>query len=132
MEPEDAAKAERDAATRAVIDELKVLYKQKLLPVEQTFMFNRFYSPLMTDSEFEAKPMVLLIGQYSTGKTTFIRYLLGCDFPGQRIGPEPTTDRFVAVLSGHEDRILPGNGDCVRALRMLSSQRGAHACTPPL
>ena len=30
---------------------------------------SRFYSPLMTDSEFEAKPMVLLIGQYSTGKT---------------------------------------------------------------
>jgi len=105
------AKQARDAATRMVIDELKVLYKQKLLPVEQTFMwvtsfltfkrnspefsclklisrfilneiispkisihgsnrFNRFYSPLMTDSEFESKPMVLLIGQYSTGKTT--------------------------------------------------------------
>jgi hypothetical protein len=31
-------KADRDAATRMVIDELKVLYKQKLLPVEQTFM----------------------------------------------------------------------------------------------
>jgi hypothetical protein len=24
----------------------------------------------MTDAEFEAKPMVLLIGQYSTGKTS--------------------------------------------------------------
>jgi len=36
-----------------VIDELKAIYKQKLLPVEQTFFFNRFYSPLMTDSEFE-------------------------------------------------------------------------------
>merc|ERR1740138_855623 len=88
-------RADRDAATRMVIDELKVLYKQKLLPIEQTFMFNRFYSPLMTDAEFESKPMVLLIGQYSVGKTTFIRYLLGRDFPGQRIGPEPTTDRFV-------------------------------------
>jgi len=40
----------------------------------------------------------MLIGQYSVGKTTFIRYLLGRDFPGQRIGPEPTTDRFVVVL----------------------------------
>lgn len=42
----------------------------------------------------EAKPQVLLVGQYSVGKTSFIRYLLGQDFPGQRIGPEPTTDRF--------------------------------------
>jgi hypothetical protein len=41
-----------------------------------------------------AKPQVMLIGQYSVGKTSFIRYLLGRDFPGQRIGPEPTTDRF--------------------------------------
>jgi EH domain-containing protein 1 len=41
-----------------------------------------------------AKPQILLIGQYSVGKTSFIRYLLGRDFPGQRIGPEPTTDRF--------------------------------------
>lgn len=41
-----------------------------------------------------AKPQVLLVGQYSVGKTSFIRYLLGRDFPGQRIGPEPTTDRF--------------------------------------
>jgi GTPase SAR1 family protein len=30
--------------------------------------------------------MVLLLGQYSTGKTTFIRYLLERDFPGARIG----------------------------------------------
>lgn len=36
----------------------------------------------------------MLVGQYSTGKTTFIRYLLEQDFPGIRIGPEPTTDRF--------------------------------------
>ena len=44
-----------------------------------------------------AKPQVLLIGQYSVGKTSFIRYLLGRDFPGQRIGPEPTTDRFTGA-----------------------------------
>jgi len=35
--------------------------------------------PYMSDADFDAKPMVLLIGQYSTGKTTFIRYLLERD-----------------------------------------------------
>lgn len=45
-----------------------------------------------------AKPQVLLVGQYSVGKTSFIRYLLGREFPGQRIGPEPTTDRFTGML----------------------------------
>lgn len=37
--------------------------------------------------------MILLVGQYSTGKTTFIRHLLERDFPGIRIGPEPTTGK---------------------------------------
>lgn len=37
------------------------------------------------------------------------RYIIGRDFPGARIGPEPTTDRFNAVMWGPEDRIVPGN-----------------------
>ena len=45
------------------------------------------------------RPMVMLVGQYSTGKTTFIRYLLEQDFPGIRIGPEPTTDRLVSLYN---------------------------------
>lgn len=67
----------------------------------------------MDDQDFEAKPMVLLLGQYSVGKTTFIRHLIGRDFPGIRIGPEPTTDRFVALMHGVEDKVIPGNALCV-------------------
>lgn len=63
----------------------------------------------MKPSDFDAKPMVLLLGQYSVGKTSFIRYIIGRDFPGARIGPEPTTDRFNAVMWGPEDRVIPGN-----------------------
>ena len=47
---------------------------------------SQFHSPYLRASDFEAKPMVLLLGQYSVGKTSFIRYLLGRDFPGIRIG----------------------------------------------
>merc|ERR1712183_171915 len=50
-----------------------------------------------------------LMGQYSTGKSTFIRHLLERDYPGLRIGPEPTTDKFVTVMHGKTDRIIPGN-----------------------
>ncbi len=46
----------------------------------------QFHSPLLQSSDFNAKPMVLLLGQYSVGKTSFIRYLLGRDYPGIRIG----------------------------------------------
>lgn len=47
------------------------------------------------------------------GKTTFIRYLLDKAYPGEHIGVEPTTDRFVAVMNGAEDRVIPGNAAAV-------------------
>ncbi|THU67486.1 hypothetical protein C4D60_Mb05t25130 [Musa balbisiana] len=80
-----------------IIDGLKRLYSQKLELLEITYRFNEFASPLLTNSDFDAKPMVMLLGQYSTGKTTFIKHLLKCDYPGATIGLEPTTDKFIVV-----------------------------------
>lgn len=37
------------------------------------------------------------------------RYLLEQDFPGMRIGPEPTTDSFIAVMQGEVEGTIPGN-----------------------
>lgn len=36
-------------------------------------------------------------------------YLLEQDFPGMRIGPEPTTDSFIAVMHGDTEGVIPGN-----------------------
>ncbi|KAI8890118.1 hypothetical protein K501DRAFT_237829 [Backusella circina FSU 941] len=82
-------------------------------PLEVTYNFEGFHSAPLTDSDIEAKPMVLLIGQYSTGKTTFIHYLLDKKYPGEHIGVEPTTDRFLAIMNGAEDRVTPGNAAAV-------------------
>jgi len=99
--------AERTALISA---RLKTMYKKSILPVEKRFRYDYFYeSPMLSDIEFDSKPQVMLIGQYSVGKTSFIRYLLGSDFPGQRIGPEPTTDRFTVLINGPEERTIPGN-----------------------
>lgn len=111
-----------------VLDGLKKTYKRKLLPLEKTYMYGDFHSPHLNDGDFDAKPMVLLIGQYSTGKTTFIRYLLERDFPGIRIGPEPTTDRFMAIMHGPHDQVTPGNAlavDQTRQFRALQNYGNA-------
>ncbi|KDP20684.1 hypothetical protein JCGZ_21155 [Jatropha curcas] len=102
-------------AVTSIIDGLKRLYLEKLKPLEVTYRFNDFVSPLLTNSDFDAKPMVMLLGQYSTGKTTFIKHLLRCNYPGAHIGPEPTTDRFVVVMSGSDERSIPGNTVAVHA-----------------
>ena len=39
-----------------------------------------------SDADFLARPMVMLVGQYSTGKTTFVQHVLERDFPGIHIG----------------------------------------------
>lgn len=103
------------SSVTSIIDGLKRLYIQKLKPLEVTYRFNDFVSPLLTNSDFDAKPMVMLLGQYSTGKTTFIKHLLKCSYPGAHIGPEPTTDRFVVVMSGPDERSIPGNTVAVQA-----------------
>ncbi|XP_010252585.1 PREDICTED: EH domain-containing protein 1-like isoform X1 [Nelumbo nucifera] len=99
----------------SIVDGLKKLYTEKLKPLEVTYHFNDFVSPLLTNSDFDARPMVMLLGQYSTGKTTFITHLLKSSYPGAHIGPEPTTDRFVVVMSGHDERSIPGNTIAVQA-----------------
>ncbi len=104
------------------------------------------------EDEFFSKPHVLMIGQYSTGKTSFIevlypnpnsnpplslptssppcpawsthqlmdlrtsfvvvvvvvviQYILGRSFPGQRIGPEPTTGKTLAADTCLERSLL--------------------------
>ncbi|RYR12012.1 hypothetical protein Ahy_B04g069526 [Arachis hypogaea] len=99
----------------SIVDGLKKLYVERLKPLEVTYRYNDFASPLLTNSDFDAKPMVMLLGQYSTGKTTFIKHLLRCDYPGAHVGPEPTTDRFVVVMSGPDERSIPGNTIAVDA-----------------
>jgi EH domain-containing protein 1 len=44
----------------------------------ETFLWS-----VQTESDFDAKPSVMLLGQYSTGKTTFIKHLLGSSYPGK-------------------------------------------------
>ena len=62
-----------------------------MLPIEETYMYDKFYETLMNDNDFEAKPMVLLIG------------------------PEPTTDKFISVMFGDSERVIPGNAAAVSA-----------------
>ena len=96
-------------AVDSISDGLKQLYFKYVRPLEEAYSFPMFHTPLLQEQDFDAKPMVLLLGQYSTGKTTFAEYILGREYPSSMIGPEPTTDRFVAVMHSHDERVIPGN-----------------------
>ena len=93
----------------SILDGVKQVYREKVRHLEEQYLTHVFHQPLLNDRDWDAKPMVLLVGQYSTGKTSFIKYLLDMEFPGMHIGPEPTTDGFQAIMYGGESRALPGH-----------------------
>ena len=67
-------------------------------------------SPIFQDSILLVKyafffPLVI---RNRFSQTSFIEFLLGRQYPGQLVGPEPTTDKFCAVYHGNEDNIIPG------------------------
>jgi GTPase SAR1 family protein len=92
-----------------VANGLQKLYEEKLLPLERDCNFHYFHQPEIPAAYFSSRPLILTVGQYSTGKTTFIEHLLGGKYPTSQIGPEPTTDRFVAICHGDQPQIIPGN-----------------------
>ena len=105
------------ASARPEEPSLQQIYKRAFLPLEMHCHHAHFLGPPLSDASIVGKPTVLLIGPYSVGKTSFIRYLLGRDFQGMRIGPEPTTDRFVSIMHGRSDKIVPGAALCSQADR---------------
>ncbi|CAM9517281.1 unnamed protein product, partial [Heterosigma akashiwo] len=77
----------RDRTSQNVIEGLKQIYSQLLKPIEEMYHFDKFDYETITDAELDAKPSVLVLGQYSTGKTSLIKYLIGRDYPSIHIGP---------------------------------------------
>lgn len=61
------------------------------------------------DATLKWKPLVLIIGNYSSGKSTLINELIGQDV--QRTGQAPTDDSFTIITSdtGYEDVETPGS-----------------------
>jgi len=91
------------------MQELWGLYSEAVLPAEESSFFDHFKQKPITIQEFLAKPQVLLLGQYSTGKTSMIRWLTGTASVHFDVKPEPSTDKFMAVMHGRSERLILGN-----------------------
>lgn len=75
-------------------EDIRDFYDDPLDPLAQQFMFRR--PP--TVGELRRPPQVLLLGNHSSGKSTFVNHLLGTDV--QKTGVAPTDDGFTIITHG--------------------------------
>ncbi len=94
-----------EKAAKTLINKLDKLLRSKMSPIYKRYNVSMqdVLTPLMW------KPLVLVIGNYSSGKSTFINELL--DMPVQRTGQAPTDDCFTILTSpeeGESEEEIPG------------------------
>lgn len=90
---------------RELQKQLQTKVKRKLEP-----LFARYRMDFGgIDATLKWKPLVLIIGNYSSGKSTLINELVGQDV--QRTGQAPTDDSFTIITSepGTGDKEVPGS-----------------------
>lgn len=86
---------------RFVLDRCRTLHAS-LMPLNE-----RIRGPLAPSSDRgTALPFVFLVGNHSSGKSSFINYVLGREI--QKAGVAPTDDSFTIVAPGPEDRDQDG------------------------
>ena len=91
---------------QALVQEIEGLLRAKVQPLFERYDldFQELLIPL------KWKPIVLIIGNYSSGKSTFINELLGSEV--QRTGQAPTDDSFTILTApepGGEEQEIHGN-----------------------
>lgn len=93
--------------TQRLLDEIRnavlKIYQEAADPVAEAFSFER----RATEGEIAAPPTVLFLGNHSSGKSTFINRLLGCEL--QRTGVAPTDDGFTLISYGEREEDRDGN-----------------------
>lgn len=89
--------------------ELVGIVQDKLTPLALKYG----YTQVPLESNVKWKPVVLLIGNYSSGKSTLINELVGADI--QMTGQAPTDDSFTVITSHpnetqHDDEVVTRDG----------------------
>ncbi|MGY6633519.1 MAG: dynamin family protein [Alkalilacustris sp.] len=84
-------------------DRIREYYTDPLVPLAKAYMFRR--PP--TVGELRRPPQVLLLGNHSSGKSTFVNHLLGAEV--QKTGVAPTDDGFTIITHGPAEADLDGH-----------------------
>ncbi|CAG5115089.1 unnamed protein product [Candidula unifasciata] len=99
-----------DAAIQETLRELVRIYESAVKPLETIYRYSDLNKDASLEAEILAKPLILLVGPWSTGKTSIINYLLNIEDGKEKLhtGAEPTTTDFVVLQNGTKYRTMAG------------------------
>lgn len=97
MTDEISADAYAQNSLTSLRSEILEIVEKQLTPISQKFL----YAAEPLEQKIKWQPCVLVVGNYSSGKSTFINELLGNET--QRTGQAPTDDSFTVIV--HDDKV---------------------------
>ena len=107
--PEVTPQSEKNLRQARAVDEVialeakvKAVYEKTLTPLADRFAFRLG----VTKNAPAGLPTVLLLGNHSSGKSSFINYVFGRDI--QKTGVAPVDDGFTLIMHGDEETDLDG------------------------
>jgi len=97
--------------TESTLKELKKVYESSIKDLEKTYKYKELSNRHFGDPEMFNKPLVVLMGPWSGGKSTIINYLLGTEFTKDafRTTAEPSPGfNFNLAMYGEEPQEMDG------------------------
>lgn len=92
------------------LNDLKKIYENAIKPLETLYKYRDLSNRHFGDPEIFSKPLVVLMGPWSGGKSTIINYLTGNEFTdfSLKTGAEPSLPHFNILTHGETEEVLDG------------------------
>ncbi|XP_052868933.1 uncharacterized protein LOC128274695 isoform X2 [Anopheles cruzii] len=105
----DREKALQETA-EVILRDLKRIYDSSIKPLETLYKYRDLSNRHFGDPEIFSKPLVLLMGPWSGGKSTILNYLTHNEYTPNsvRTGAEPSPAYFNILMHGDEPDVLDG------------------------
>ena len=91
------------------LKELKKIYTNSILPLESSYKYRELSHRHFGDPEMLSKPLIVLMGPWSGGKSTMINYILGNEFNKNAfkagVGPTQGFNFNIAMYGETEEEI---------------------------
>ncbi|BFZ24440.1 hypothetical protein BsWGS_27479 [Bradybaena similaris] len=99
-----------EAAVQETLQQLVSIYESAIKPLETAYRYSDLNKDASLEAEILAKPLILFVGPWSSGKTSIINYLLNIEDGEEKLhtGAEPTTTDFVVLQNGSKYRTMAG------------------------